>query len=147
MKDLPKIITLCGSSRFVAEMAVLAWNMEKQGAIVLSLHLMPAGYPCAGDHLAEAEGVAAQMDELHLRKIDLSDEIFVVNKGGYIGQSTAREIEYAKRKGKPVNFLEPIWTDPDGTEHRDLASVSSVVPEQSVESAKSADQGFSALGQ
>jgi len=104
----PKVITLCGSSRFICEMAVLAWNFEKLGAITMSLHLLPQGYPCPSDHLAEAEGVAAQMDELHLRKIDLSDEIFVVNVGGYIGKSTRREIEYAEAHGKPVKYLEAL---------------------------------------
>ncbi len=54
------------------------------------------------DYLAEDEGFAAKMDELHLRKIDLSDEIFVVDLGGYIGESTANEMNYAARQGKPT---------------------------------------------
>jgi hypothetical protein len=104
----PPVICLCGSSRFVAQMAVLGWLMEKEGAIVLGLHLLPPGYPTAvPDHLAEAEGVKEHMDELHLRKIDLADRVFVVNKGGYIGESTSREIAYARAHGKPVGFLEP----------------------------------------
>ena len=103
----PEIVCLCGSSRFVAEMAVIAWGLEKEGKIVLSLHLLPANYPgVQSDHQAEAEGVAEQMDELHLRKIDLADHVLVVNIGGYIGESTAREICYAGTHGKIVRYLE-----------------------------------------
>jgi hypothetical protein len=88
-------------------MAVIAWGLEKDGYITLGLHLLPADYPtkCA-DHLAEAEGVAGQMDELHLRKIDLADEVLIVNIGGYIGDSTRNEIAYAECMQKPVRYLE-----------------------------------------
>jgi hypothetical protein len=101
------IVCLCGSSRFVAHMAVIAWEMEKLGTIVLSLHLLPDSYVgVQSDHQAEAEGIADRMDELHLRKIDLADRVFVVNVGGYIGDSTRREIAYARTTGKEVTFLE-----------------------------------------
>lgn len=107
MPARPKIVCLCGSSRFVAEMAVFAWNLEKGGVIVLSLHLLPSWYAgLEDDHQAEAEGVAEAMDELHKRKIDLADEIFVMNLGGYIGSSTRSEIAYAAAAGKPVRYLE-----------------------------------------
>lgn len=56
-----------------------------------------------GVELSEADKAA--LDDLHLRKIDLSDEIFVVNPGGYVGASTRREIAYARAAGKPVRFL------------------------------------------
>ena len=104
--DRPKIICLCGSSRFCSEMAVIAWEFEKEGYITLGLHLLPADYTPAESHLAEVEGVAQKMDELHLRKIDLADEVFVVNIGGYIGESTSREIQYAQDNGKIVRYLE-----------------------------------------
>ena len=48
------------------------------------------------------------LDEMHLAKIDMADEIFVINPGGYIGSSTKREIAYASAKGKKINSLEPI---------------------------------------
>lgn len=103
----PKVVVLCGSSRFVNEMAVCAWLIEKEEhAITMGLHLLPGWY-CEKeipDHLAEHEGVAEEMDELHLRKIDLADEIFVVNRGGYIGKSTGREIAYAKTMFKKVRW-------------------------------------------
>jgi hypothetical protein len=50
-------------------------------------------------------GVKEMLDDMHLRKIDMADEVMVINPGGYIGQSTRREIEYAKSVGKPVNYL------------------------------------------
>ncbi len=81
--------------------------LEKEGKIVFSLHLLPSRQGMPADHLAEHEGVAEQMDELHLRKIDLSDRVTVVNIGGYIGDSTRREIAYSESIGCPVRFLEP----------------------------------------
>lgn len=106
----PKVVVLCGSSRFVEIMAVCAWMLERdEGAIALGLHLLPWWYAKKEeipDHLAEHEGVAEQMDELHLRKIDLADEVFVVSLNGYKGESTRREIAYAESKGIPVRYLE-----------------------------------------
>ncbi len=104
--DKPRIICLCGSSRFVAEMAVIAWTLEKEGNIVLGLHLLPESYGPPTDHLAEHEGVAEKMDELHLRKIDLADLLMIVNIGGYIGDSTRNEIKYATACGKLITYLE-----------------------------------------
>jgi hypothetical protein len=104
----PKIICLCGSSRFVDVMAVKSWELEKEGNIALSLHLLPEWYDAMPDHQAEAEGVKDHMDELHKRKIDLADEILICNCQGYIGESTRSEIQYAIEHGKPVTYLEPI---------------------------------------
>jgi len=108
-KRRPKIICLCGSSRFIETFAVLSWEFEKEGAITLGLHYLPPSYTTkVADHIAEAEGVAEQMDELHRRKIDIADEIFIININGYIGKSTAGEIEYANKLGKPVKYLESL---------------------------------------
>ena len=103
----PKVVTLCGSSRFVDVMAVCAWLIERdEQAIAMGLHLLPHWYPnLPPDHIAEHEGVADAMDALHLRKIDLSDEIFVVNVGQYVGESSGREIEYAKKLGKSIRWF------------------------------------------
>jgi hypothetical protein len=102
----PKIVVMSGSSRFVDVMAVCAWWIERdERAITMGLHLLPGWYPCADDHVAEEEGVAPAMDELHLRKIDLCDEVFVVNVDHYIGDSTRREIEYARTSGKPIRWF------------------------------------------
>ena len=112
----PKVTVICGSSRFCDIMAVCAWLIEREeGNITMSLHLLPQWYstkPHTGesesvpdDHLAEVEGVADNMDLLHLRKIDLADEIFVVNFDDYIGDSTKNEIEYAKKHSKPIRWF------------------------------------------
>ncbi len=104
----PKVVVLCGSSKFVDIMAVCAWLIERdEKAISMGLHLLPGWY-CREripDHLAEHEGVAAEMDALHLRKIDLADEIFVVNFNDYIGSSTTNEVNYAKEHGKNVRWF------------------------------------------
>lgn len=103
-----KIVTMCGSSRYTDIMAVCAWFIERdEKAITMGLHLLPVWY-CRGDipdHLAEHEGCADEMDTLHLRKIDISDEIFVVNYDDYIGESTTREIEYAKGRKLPIRWF------------------------------------------
>jgi hypothetical protein len=102
-----KIITICGSSRFIDLMAVCSWIIERdEQAIAMSLHLLPGWYAGSIEHhLAESQGVADAMDELHLRKIEMSDEIFVVDVDGYIGESTSREIAHAERLGKKIRRL------------------------------------------
>jgi hypothetical protein len=109
--EKPKIVVLCGSSRFVDIMAVCAWLIERdEKAITMGLlHLIPQWYLSPDgklpvDHLAEHEGVAAEMDELCLRKIDLADEVFVVDFSGYVGESTEKEIKYAKEHGKLIRW-------------------------------------------
>lgn len=104
----PKVIVLCGSSKFVDIMAVCAWLLERdEQAITMGLHLLPQWYckDLVPDHLAEHEGVAHEMDELHLRKIDLADEVFIVNFQDYIGDSTRREVEYAQQKNVPRRWF------------------------------------------
>jgi hypothetical protein len=89
-------------------MAVCSWLIERdERKIALTLHLLPQWY-CKNeipDHLAEHENCAEAMDELHLCKIDLADEIFVVNFNDYLGDSTKREVEYAMEKNKPVRWF------------------------------------------
>lgn len=112
----PRVVCFCGSSKFVDVMAVEAWNAEKQGKISLSLHLLPSWYTECEDHLAEHEGVAEQMDELHLCKIEMADEVRVINVGGYIGDSTRREIAHATKLGKPISYFEEAALEPGGGE-------------------------------
>lgn len=118
--ERPYIITLCGSSRFCGQMAVLAWEFEKGGWIALGLHLLPQDYceekgmiPDSDGrihHIGEQEGVEDQMDALHFKKIEMADSIYIVNVDGYIGKSTAREIAYAEYLGKPISYLKPLNT-------------------------------------
>ena len=115
----PKIVTLCGSSKFCDIMAVCAWLIERdEKAITMGLHLLPQWYPdCPDSHLAEQEGVAEVMDTLHFRKIDISDEIFVVNYDDYIGDSTANEIKYTRENNKKIRWFS---CDPIGEEVMNL---------------------------
>lgn len=103
--DRPKIICLCGSTRFTDEMLVKQWELTKQGNIVLSWCAVPESY-FKGPHVGDAEGVKEIVDEVHKRKIDLCDSVFVMNVGGYFGESTTSEIKYATAHGKPVEWLE-----------------------------------------
>ena len=59
-------------------------------------------------HLQAERGLGILLDALHLRKIDLADRVLVVNPGGYVGESTGREIAYARATGKPVSFTDPV---------------------------------------
>lgn len=102
-----KIVCLCGSSKFVELFAVIKWLIEKEEhKIAIGLHLLPNWYitKCE-DHLAEHENCAEQMDKLHRKKIDIADEIFIVNYNDYIGESTQKEIQYAKKLNKKFRWL------------------------------------------
>lgn len=105
---IPFIVCLCGSTRFYKEYIQANYDLTMKGNIVLSVGFF-------GQALKEVHGetvgiTIAQkgfLDELHKRKIDLADKVFVINVGGYIGHSTISEIRYANSIGKRVEFLEP----------------------------------------
>ena len=97
-----KIITLCGSTRFKEAFMEAQKRLTLEGNIVISVGL----FGHSGDNEVWKEGTKEMLDDMHLRKIDLADEVFVINVGGYIGSSTQAEIEYAKRTGKTVRYLE-----------------------------------------
>lgn len=99
-----KIITLCGSTRFKEQYLEAQKRLTLEGNIVISVGL----FGHSGDDEVWTEGTKAMLDDMHKRKIDLADEIFVVNVGGYIGESTRSEIEYAKSQGKDVKYLEQV---------------------------------------
>ncbi len=105
----PPIVCLCGSTRFMEAFFDAGWEFTLKGYIVLSVGVCKHA-DTDGGHGAETIGpeVAAQLDELHLRKIDLADLVFVLNVSGYIGESTRAEIEYAERVGVPIEFLEEV---------------------------------------
>jgi len=107
LKPRPRIICMCGSTRFTDEMLLKQWQMTKKGHIVLSWCALPSSYLFQGPHVGDIEGVKELIDEVHKRKIDLADEVFVVNVGGYVGDSTKSEIEYAMLHNKPIDWLEP----------------------------------------
>ena len=98
-----KIVTLCGSTRFKEQFLEVQKQLTLEGCIVISVGL----FGHAGDKEVWQPGTKEMLDDMHLRKIDLADEIFVINVGGYIGESTKREIAYAAKTGKKINYLEP----------------------------------------
>ena len=99
-----KVITLCGSTKFKDEFIETQKQLSLAGNIVISVGL----FGHSGDNEVWSEGIKEMLDDMHKRKIDMADEIFVINKNGYIGSSTKSEIEYAIAHGKHVNYLEPI---------------------------------------
>ena len=99
-----KVITLCGSTKFQKEFDQQQKLLTLAGNIVISVGVFVHG---------EEAGLITpdqkiMLDDIHKRKIDMSDEIFVINKDGYIGSSTRSEIEYAHKTNKPIHYLEPI---------------------------------------
>lgn len=97
-----KVITLCGSTKFKEQYLEAQKQLTLEGYIVISVGL----FGHSGDDEVWNEGTKAMLDDMHLRKIDMADEIFVINVGGYIGQSTRNEIAYAQALGKAIRYLE-----------------------------------------
>ena len=96
------VITLCGSTRFKEQFLEAQKRLTLAGNIVISVGL----FGHSGDEEVWTEGTKEMLDDMHKRKIDMADSIYVINVGGYIGQSTRSEIEYALSQGKSVEFLE-----------------------------------------
>lgn len=99
-----KVITLCGSTRFKNKFMEVQKKLTLEGNIVISVGL----FGHSGDNEVWTEGTKEMLDDMHKRKIDMADEIFVINVGGYIGSSTRSEIKYAEDTGKIVNYLEEV---------------------------------------
>ena len=97
------VITLCGSTRFKEQFLEAQKRLTLDGNIVISVGL----YGHSGDNEVWTEGTKEMLDDMHKRKIDMADAIYVINVGGYIGSSTRSEIEYAVKNGKTVYYLEP----------------------------------------
>lgn len=95
-----KVITLCGSSRFKEDFERINKELTLAGNIVISL----GAWGHAGDVFSDKE--KEMLDDIHKRKIDMADEIFVINKNNYIGSSTKSEIEYAISHNKSVRYME-----------------------------------------
>lgn len=93
------VITLCGSTKFKEEFERANRELTLAGNIVISVGC----FGHSGDVFTEEQKV--MLDELHRRKIDMSDAIYVINKDNYIGSSTKAEIEYAKSHGKEILYM------------------------------------------
>lgn len=100
--ECPRIVCLCGSGRFKEAFDRAEFEETIAGKIVLTIG-------CNTHDIARSAELAQHkpaLDQLHLRKIDLADEVLILNVGGYIGESTGRELAYARGQGKAVRFLE-----------------------------------------
>jgi hypothetical protein len=115
----PKVICLCGSTRFKKEFEKVTMEESLNGNIILSV-----GCFDHNDKLILGDKQKKELEILHRHKIDLADEIFIVNVKGYIGEATKDEIEYAKSIGKNIRYLEdPEWYG-DGTYELDEVEIS-----------------------
>ncbi len=106
-----KVVTLCGSTRFKDEFMRIQKELTLKGNIVISVGLFGhSGDMEVWENMDEGTRTKTKemLDDMHKRKIDMADEIFVINVNGYIGESTKSEIEYAKSMGKKVLYLEEI---------------------------------------
>ena len=106
-----KVITLCGSTQFKDVFMEVQKRLTLEGNIVISVGLFGhSGDSEVWEGMSEdtLTKTKLMLDDMHKRKIDMADEIFVINVGGYIGSSTRSEIEYAEAAGKPVRYLEEL---------------------------------------
>ena len=104
-----KVITLCGNTRFKKEFMKVLKKLTLEGCIVISVGLFGhSGDQEVWENMDEGTLTRTKemLDDMHKRKIDMADEIFVINVGGYIGDSTRSEIEYAREHGKTVRYYE-----------------------------------------
>ena len=99
-----KVITLCGSTKFKDDFLREQKRLTLEGNIVISVGF----FGHSGDDEVLLENVKEMLDDMHKRKIDMADEIFVINKDGYIGSSTKSEIDYAIKTNKKVRYMEPV---------------------------------------
>ena len=97
-----KVITLCGSTKFKDEFIKVQKDLTLKGNIVISLGI----FGHSGDSETLNKHTKKMLIDMHRQRINMADEIFVINKNGYIGENTMNEIEYAHKVGKPVIYLE-----------------------------------------
>jgi len=97
------VITLCGSTKFKDDFIKAQEELTLQGNIVISVGLF--GHADGKYDNVLTDEVKEMLDDMHKRKIDMADEVFVINTNGYIGSSTRSEIEYAVKTGKPIKYM------------------------------------------
>ncbi|MGL4176481.1 MAG: hypothetical protein ACRCSN_10425 [Dermatophilaceae bacterium] len=107
MPDRPEIVCICGSTRFMDEMRAANRELTLAGVIVVAPGVFSRADDGEADDVIITDEQRTALAELHLSKIDLADRVLVVNPGGYVGESTSREIAYARALGTPVSFTEP----------------------------------------
>jgi hypothetical protein len=117
MQGKYKVITLCGSTKFKDQFLEVQKKLTLAGNIVISVGL----FGHSGDDEVWTPGAKQMLDDMHKCKIDMADEIFVINVGGYIGDSTASEMQYATKTGKIIRFYDnpTAFIDSVGGYHAD----------------------------
>ncbi len=109
-RERPEIVCLCGSTRFGDAFQKANLDLTLVGIIVLSIGCNMKTDGELFDRLTtdQRNQIKVRLDKLHLRKIDLADRVYVLNVGGYIGDSTRAEVAYAESLGKRIEYLEPL---------------------------------------
>ena len=100
-----KVITLCGSTKFEAEFAEVNQRLTMEGCVVISLGMFSLPDLPDYDWTVDSSDLKGRLGGVHFQKIRMADEVYIVDPGGYVGESTRREIAYAESLGKPVRYL------------------------------------------
>ncbi len=103
MEGKYKVVTLCGSTRFKEDFLKAQRDLTLSGHIVISVGLY--GHADGEYETVLNEEIKTMLDDMHKRKIDMADEVFIINRDGYIGSSTRSEIDYAIKTGKIVKYM------------------------------------------
>jgi len=105
--EKPIVVCLCGSTSFYEEFQKASLEETMNGKIVLSIGFYShSSIRAHGEKIDISPETRIMLEELQFKKIDISDEVLILNKHGYIGESTKKELDYAIRNGKIVRFLE-----------------------------------------
>jgi hypothetical protein len=112
--ERPEVICLCGSTKFKDEFEQVTRAFGLEGKIVLTVACFGHQGELPPEACIDGHPTKTALDELHKRKIDMADRIFVVNVGGYIGSSTRSEIEYAEWFEKPIDYLVDLHQSAEG---------------------------------
>ncbi|WP_205857813.1 hypothetical protein [Phytoactinopolyspora endophytica] len=100
-----KVITPCGSTKFEAEFAEVNQQLTMGGCVVISLGMFSLPDLPDYDWIADGADIKGRLGAVHFQKIRMADEVYIVDPGGYVGESTRREIAYAESLDKPVRYL------------------------------------------
>ena len=109
MPEKYPIITLCGSTKFKNDFIRIQRELTLKGHVVISVGLF--GHADGEYQTVLTEEIKEILDDMHLQKIDMAEAIYMINPGGYIGNSTKKEIEYAKAQGKQVHYMVQLDDD------------------------------------
>lgn len=110
----PIVVCLCGSTRFKTVFEEANERETFAGKVVLSVGFFAGVLGDAERRAKLTPAVKRALDELHVAKIEMADEVLVLNVGGYLGASTRREVWYAHRRGKTIRWLEPLTSVDEG---------------------------------